>query len=90
MAQQFWFYRYFIYLITKKNDKILKEIKQYSKNHNYTLTKNGKYYQSELFWEYKKGSHKINDFYDELLKNEVELVFLNDFKKSQVRTMTTK
>lgn len=79
MAQQFWFYRYFIYSITKKNDKILKEIKQYCKNHNYTLTKNGKYYQSELFWEYKKESHKINDFYDELLKNEVELVFLNDF-----------
>ena len=79
MAQQFWYYRYFVYFIIKKNSKILKEVKQYCKNNNYTLTKNGKYYKSELFWEYKKKPHKINDFYDELLKNEVELVFSNDF-----------
>ncbi len=81
MTQQFWFYRYFIYFIMKKNSELLEEVKEYCRNNNYDLSKNGKYYESELFWEYKKTSDKINDFYDKLLENEVELVFLKDFYK---------
>ena len=85
MAQQFWFYRYFIYSIIKKNNKILEEVKQYCKEKEYKLEKNKQYYESELFWEYRKKlgknkwTEKIIDFYDELLKNKIELVCSNDF-----------
>ena len=82
MAQQFWFYRYFIYFIMKKNNNIYKEIEVYCESKKYKknkkCTKEKKVYDSELFWEYKKNnpSGKINDFYDKLFENEVELVIL--------------
>ena len=68
-----------------KKENVNYVTKQYCKEKEYKLEKNKQYYESELFWEYRKKlgknkwTEKIIDFYDELLKNKIELVCSNDF-----------
>ncbi|MDA2880154.1 RNA-directed DNA polymerase [Lactococcus cremoris] len=84
MSEKFWLFRYFFYFLLSKENINKKEVNTYCKSKNYNIGNNG--YESELNWRYIRGSASItsvNDFFNELIENEVWLIYCGengDFK----------
>lgn len=84
MSEKFWLFRYFFYFLQSKENINKKEVNTYCKSKNYNIGKNG--YESELNWRYIRGSASntsVNDFFNELIENEVWLIYCGengDFK----------
>lgn len=75
MSEKLWLFRYFFYYISMKGIITKKELNSYCKSAKYKSGKKG--YETELNWKYIRNNPKpnnIDDFYDDLLQNNVWLV----------------
>lgn len=78
MSEKLWFFKYFYYYLCKVSVFPKALINEYCNKHKVDHDKRGEY-KSELNWKYigKQGGGKytkVNDFYNELLDNDVWLV----------------
>ncbi|MFW3612725.1 RNA-directed DNA polymerase [Staphylococcus caprae] len=75
MTKKLWFYRYFIYYLQNNEPDFRKAINKYCSENNFKRSKHG--FMCELNWRYIMNLSKSDDitlFFDELIKNKIELV----------------
>lgn len=77
MTEKFWFVRYYIYSLTNKY-KNFKDSRNKYLNNNETSKKSSEGYKTQLNWSYVKSNTTIDNFYEMMLDEEVEL-FHYDF-----------